>query len=110
MELNDYQQLAKSTAIYQAVTDMGLIYTTLGLVGEAGELANKLKKVIRDNNGVLTYEVQEALADELGDVLWYVAMVAEELDYTLNDIATGNLTKLAARQAKGTLKGAGDDR
>jgi NTP pyrophosphatase (non-canonical NTP hydrolase) len=82
----------------------------LGLVGEAGEVADKLKKVIRDHGGVLTDPVRDAVAKELGDVLWYLSVLAYELDYDLNTIAQGNLDKLASRQERGVISGSGDNR
>jgi len=109
MDLNDYQTSALKTAIYP---NMGanFAYPALGLVGEAGEVADKLKKVIRDNDGVLTDTVRDAVAKEIGDVLWYVSVLAYEMDYDLNSIAQINLDKLASRQERGVLSGSGDNR
>jgi len=109
MDLNSYQTSALQTAIYP---NMGsnFTYPALGLVGEAGEVADKLKKVIRDNDGVLTDQVRDAVAKEIGDVLWYVSVLAYELDYDLNTIAQNNLDKLASRQERGVLAGSGDNR
>jgi NTP pyrophosphatase (non-canonical NTP hydrolase) len=109
MNLNDYQQAALVTAIYPN-RGANFAYPALGLVGEAGEVADKLKKVIRDNDGVLTDPVREAVAKELGDVMWYVAVLAAELDYDLDSIAQSNLDKLASRQQRGVLSGSGDNR
>jgi NTP pyrophosphatase (non-canonical NTP hydrolase) len=101
MEINEYQEKAMKTAIY----GMGYAvnYPILGLVGEAGELANKYKKILRDNGGVLTPEKSVALIDELGDVFWYGAALARDLGVTLQDVCELNLSKLAARQATGTI-------
>ena len=109
MNLNDYQQSALVTAVYP---DRGsnFAYPALGLAGEAGEVADKLKKVIRDNGGILTDPVRDAVAKELGDVMWYVAVLAAELDYDLDTIAQNNLAKLASRQERGVLAGSGDNR
>lgn len=109
MDLNNYQTNALKTAIYP---NMGanFPYPALGLVGEAGEVADKLKKVIRDHEGVLTDTVRDAVAKELGDVMWYLAVLAYELDYDLNTIAQNNLDKLASRQDRGVLSGSGDNR
>lgn len=104
MNLNDYQRLARETAVYPNVGS-NLTYAVLGLVGEAGEIANKLKKVQRDDGGSLTEDRRHQLADELGDVLWYVAAVAWELGLSLNTVAVLNWNKLSRRQAVGTLHG-----
>lgn len=108
MTLEEYQKEAQKTALYPEA--YRLLYPTLGLVGEAGELANKVKKVLRDHGGKLTEEVQEALVAELGDVLWYVAQVATDLGVPLERIAQQNLTKLRSRQERGQLGGSGDNR
>ncbi len=109
MLANDYQTGALRTAIYP---NMGsnFVYPVLGLVGEAGEVADKLKKVIRDNDGVLTDPVRDAVAKELSDVAWYLAVLAYELDYNLDEIFRMNLEKLASRQERGVLTGSGDNR
>lgn len=88
---------------------IGLLYAALGL-GEVGELQGKIKKIIRDGSGILSTELREAIAAELGDVLWYVADVARELGYPLSTIAEGNLGKLTSRAERGTLGGSGDNR
>lgn len=109
MEFNDYQKEARKTAMYPNLGG-NFIYPTLGLAGEAGEVAEKIKKVIRDANGVVSEEKKEELSKELGDVLWYVANLAEELSLRLDDIAKRNLEKLKSRQERGKLKGDGDNR
>ena len=86
------------------------LLAALGLAGEAGELANKVKKVYRDDAGILTTQARWKLADELGDVLWYVAAVATEIGIDLDAIANLNLNKLAARKTNDTLHGNGDAR
>ena len=106
--LNSYQALATSTAVYGAGNKIN--YPVLGLVGEAGEIANKYKKVLRDDAGLLVEEKREALIDELGDVLWYCANLAADLDTSLADVATRNIDKLLDRQKRGTLQGSGDKR
>lgn len=108
MDINLYQQLAEKTAIYPK--EMGLYYTTLGLVGEAGEIANKVKKIIRDDNGELSFEKRVELVSELGDVLWYVANLASELKVDLDKVASTNINKLFGRKDRGALQGSGDDR
>ena len=109
MELNAYQDAARSTARYPDVGH-NPIYPTLGLCGEAGEVADKVKKVMRDRNGVFDAETRDAIKMELGDVLWYVAQLSKELGYALEDVAAANLDKLSSRAARGRLGGSGDDR
>ncbi|HOI60183.1 MAG TPA: nucleoside triphosphate pyrophosphohydrolase family protein [Candidatus Pacearchaeota archaeon] len=109
MDFNDYQQKSRQTALYPN-KDNNFIYPTLGLVGEAGEVAEKIKKVIRDNNGVITLEKKEEIKKELGDVLWYVSNLAYELDIELEDIAQGNIEKLFSRMERDKLHGDGDNR
>jgi NTP pyrophosphatase (non-canonical NTP hydrolase) len=107
MELSEYQALSRRTAAYpRAGEDM--TYPALGLCGEAGEVAEKVKKAIRDDGGVLSDERRAALAAELGDVLWYVAQLATEADLDLDEIAEENLAKLLSRQERGVLQGSGD--
>lgn len=106
---NDYQTAALSTAIYPN-QGQNIVYPSLGLVGEAGEVAEKVKKVIRDNEGTLTDPVRQEIALELSDVCWYVAVLAQELDYSLEEIMQMNLAKLASRAQRGTLSGSGDNR
>lgn len=106
---NDYQSAALRTAIYPN-QGQNIVYPSLGLVGEAGEVAEKVKKVIRDNEGVLTDPTRETIALELSDVCWYVAVLAQELDYSLEEIMQMNLDKLASRAERGVLSGSGDNR
>lgn len=108
MELSEYQRLSRRTAEYPR--EAWLAYPALGLAGEAGEVAEHAKKVIRDDRGRLGAERRAAMAKELGDVLWYVAQVASELELDLNEIAEENLEKLLSRQRRGVLSGSGDDR
>lgn len=113
MQFDDYQELAKTTAVYpEAGTGSynSVSYATLGLTNEAGEVAGKLKKVWRDNDGSLTQDKKTEIAKELGDVLWYAAALAEELGMTLNDIAKANMHKLLDRKERGVIGGSGDNR
>lgn len=114
MDLNEYQTIARSTAIYPVNSRVGLIYVSLKLNGEAGEIAEGVGKAIRDDafmsTGMLEMPRTHALAKELGDVLWYVSAMAAELGYTLEEIAHMNLAKLGGRKSRGTLSGSGDDR
>jgi NTP pyrophosphatase (non-canonical NTP hydrolase) len=108
VELSEYQHLSRRTAEYPR--DAWLAYPALGLSGEAGEVAEHAKKAIRDDNGQITEERRAAMAKELGDVLWYVAQLASELQLDLDEIAQANLDKLLSRQQRGVLSGSGDDR
>lgn len=90
--------------------DANPYYPALGLAGEVGEFCNKLKKVQRDNNGVITDEFRQFAKDELGDVLWYVAECASSLDLDLDEIAERNIEKLFSRKERGKLQGEGDNR
>jgi NTP pyrophosphatase (non-canonical NTP hydrolase) len=109
MLISEYQELSRRTATYPGAGD-NIVYPTLGLAGEAGEVAEKVKKLLRDDDGVMSDERREALAGELGDVLWYVAQVATEAGLDLEEIAQGNLDKLLSRQQRGVLSGSGDSR
>lgn len=106
MNINTYQQEAAKTAIYSNK----LIYPTLGLAGEAGEIANKVKKILRDNSGELEEGVRQNLISELGDVLWYVAALATDLKTELSEVANKNIEKLNSRKNRGTIGGSGDNR
>lgn len=111
IEASEYQHRAGATAVYPgAGTIQGLLYTALGLAGEAGEVANKVKKIIRDDGGVLTDERCAQIEKELGGVAWYLARAASELDTPLGEIMRDNLAILEARQEAGTIHGDGDNR
>ena len=109
MDFQAYQRQSRATARYP---DAGAnpIYPTLGLCGEAGEVADKVKKVIRDQEGRFSAASRDALSLELGDVLWYVAQLATELGLDLETIARANLEKLASRAARNVISGDGDNR
>lgn len=106
MNFKEYQEKAIKTAIYP----MPIIYPALAVNGEAGEIAEKVKKVLRDNNGEFTQEKKESIAKEIGDVLWYLANLASDMDMSLDDIAKQNIDKINKRQKSNTLHGNGDDR
>ena len=108
MEFSEYQRLSRRTAEYPRAA--WLAYPALGLAGEAGEVAEHAKKAIRDDAGTVNDERRAAMAKELGDVLWYVAQLASELELDLNSIAEENLEKLLSRQRRGVLSGSGDNR
>jgi NTP pyrophosphatase (non-canonical NTP hydrolase) len=135
MDFKEYQTRTASTAIYPnaikvreelqtldldaddvekimqitRADSLGIFYTGLGL-GESGEVQGKIKKIIRDDNGVLTEEKRKAISKELGDQLWYLSQNATECGLSLNDIAEENLAKLEGRKQRGTLQGSGDER
>jgi len=112
MTLDEYQAQARRTAIYPE--QARVLYPTLKLAGEAGEVAEKLGKLMRDEGfapgAPLALAQRDALAKELGDVLWYVANLAGDLGLSLDELARANLAKLASRQRRGMLQGSGDDR
>ena len=103
MTFKQYQNEAVQTAIYDPTH--AIVYPALGLAGEAGEVSNKVKKVIRD--GVFD---KDAIASELGDCLWYIAVLARDMNVDLEEIAQANLSKLRDRKERGTLQGNGDTR
>lgn len=107
-DFNDYQIQARKTAIYP--DRLKGIYPVLGMCGEAGEVAEKVKKLHRDAGGVVTPEFRQSLMMELGDVLWYVANIASDYTVSLDDIAKANLIKLKDRAARSVLGGEGDER
>lgn len=108
MTLNEYQVLALETANYP--TDRKIIYPTLGLAGEAGEVADKVKKVIRDNNGEFTEQIKLEIAKEIGDVMWYCATLSYDFGFNLEMIAEMNYAKLKSRKERGVISGDGDNR
>ncbi len=109
MKFEEYQKKSRKTAIYPNA-DNNFIYPTLGLSGEAGEVAEKIKKAIRDKNGIIDEERKKEIEKELGDVLWYVSQLASELKLSLNKIAEKNIEKLYSRMDRGKLGGEGDNR
>ena len=104
-----YQRESLKTALV-VKTDHPVIYPTLGLANEAGEVAGKIKKIFRDRKGEITPEDRSSIKYELGDVLWYLSQVCTSLDIDLADVAESNLTKLSSRKARGALKGDGAKR
>jgi NTP pyrophosphatase (non-canonical NTP hydrolase) len=108
MELSEYQRLSRRTAEYPR--GAWLAYPALGLAGEAGEVAEHAKKAIRDDGGEVDQQRREKMSKELGDVLWYVAQLASELNLDLDEVAQANLDKLLSRQRRGVLSGSGDER
>jgi len=111
MDFNEYQDFVKNMKAYPE--QYKVIYPTLGLTGEAGEIAEKVKKWVRDDvhkGEFMSEERRGALLKELGDPLWYIAALADDLGYTLQDVVDANVEKLTSRKERGVLKGSGDDR
>jgi len=108
MNMSDYQTQASKTAIYN--DSDAIIYPALGLLSEAGEVAGKVKKVLRDKNGMFDPEEREKIADEVGDVLWYMARLCSDLGIGMEVVAQRNLNKLNSRMARGVIGGSGDNR
>ncbi|MDO8504573.1 MAG: nucleoside triphosphate pyrophosphohydrolase family protein [Candidatus Liptonbacteria bacterium] len=109
MTFNEYQKEADKTAIYPN-RGHNLVYVTLGLAGEAGEVAEKVKKLIRDKGGVADDAYKKEIAKELGDVIWYLAEISTELGFEFEDVAQMNLEKLKSRMDREKLRGDGDNR
>lgn len=109
MEFSEYQRKSRKTALYPKI-EKGFVYPALGLAGEAGEVAEKVKKIFRDRAGKVDAETGQAIEKELGDVLWYVAQLATEFDLSLDEVAEKNIKKLYSRMDRGKLQGEGDDR
>ncbi|CAK0760334.1 MazG nucleotide pyrophosphohydrolase [Gammaproteobacteria bacterium] len=108
MTFKEYSIAASKTACYP--NDVALAYLVMGLAGEAGELCNKYKKVLRDADGGLIEENAQAMLCESGDVLWYLARLCDELGSSLETVAKENVVKLASRKERGKIKGSGDTR
>lgn len=112
MEISKYQTIIDQTAVYPR--EVGALYCALGLCGEAGEVAEKIKKLVRDTDYLRTknipHDFERVLTKELGDVLWYVTATANEFGISLEEVLKHNYEKLLARRATGTLHGSGDDR
>jgi NTP pyrophosphatase (non-canonical NTP hydrolase) len=109
MTFKEYQEKAVETAIYAAGNT--IIYPTLGLANEAGEVLGKVKKVLRDKDGDFSQEeTRLAIAAEIGDVLWYMAALARDLNVSLESIAEQNIAKLLDRKARNVIQGSGDNR
>lgn len=110
MTFDDYQKQALSTRLSTGDDFKDLMHWVLGLTGEAGEVAEKLKKIVRDKQGVIDEVSRQELLKELGDVLWYIAVFAEHLGSNIGEVAEANAAKLASRQQRDVLQGSGDNR
>ena len=109
-ELNEYQRRALETWLHTNDTGYNIIYPTLGLCGESGEVAEKIKKLLRDHGGFLDSEMKRSIALELGDVFWYLSTLAYELGFSLQEIAEMNYEKLQSRKKRNKIHGDGDNR
>ncbi len=109
MTFEEYQKLSRKTAQYPKIGE-SFVYPVLGLAGEAGEVAEKIKKLFRNKNGDLSQEYKLEIAKELGDVLWYLSQISTELNLSLEEVAQLNLEKLLDREKRGVIKSKGDNR
>lgn len=110
MTFDEYQKESRKTALYAKKDIPNYVYPVLGLAGEAGEVADKIKKIIRDDNGEISDEKREEIKKELGDVLWYIAQLCTEFGFDMSDAAKTNLDKLFSRLDRGVIGGSGDNR
>jgi NTP pyrophosphatase (non-canonical NTP hydrolase) len=110
MTLNEYQKQALVTAVFTGDEFKDLSHWVLGISGEAGEIAEKIKKIIRDKDAVLTSQDKEELVKEMGDVLWYLAVLTKHIGYDFSEVGDRNIAKLRSRQARGKIQGSGDNR
>ena len=109
MNFEEYQEQVGKTSIFPD-DGRAYIYATLGLSGETGEVAEKIKKIIVNKNGVISEESKKEIKKELGDVLWYLSQLATELNLSLEEVAEENVRKIYDRMERGVLKGDGDNR
>jgi len=109
MNFEEYQKQSRTTAMYPNLGN-NFIYPVLGLAGESGEVSEKIKKVIRDDGGVVSDIKREEIKKELGDVLWYIAQICTELNLSMEEVAKFNLEKLFSRKERGVITGSGDNR
>lgn len=109
MTFEEYQKFTETTIVFPRVKER-LIYLTLGLAGESGEVAEKVKKILRDKNGEMSEETKKDLIKEVGDVLWYISELSRELGFKLEDVAKINMEKLQSRKDRNQLHGDGDNR
>lgn len=108
MDIKEYQGIIKKTAVFPK--EIGISYCTMGLCGESGEVAEKVKKLYRDRNGEVTEDFKKDIKKELGDVIWYVTALANEFGLTLQEVVDANYDKLIKRRQTNTLHGDGDNR
>lgn len=109
MTFDEYQKQSTSTVNYSDFIPPW-VYLALGLAGESGEVVEKIKKLVRNNGGEITDADKQEIKKELGDVLWYMSQLCEQLDLSFDDVAQANIAKLQDRKARGVIKSAGDNR
>ena len=113
MDFDEYQEKAAKYDLYDgalSLKEVGFLEKVLGLVGEAGETADKIKKILRDKDGIISTEDRESIIKELGDTLWYIASIARYSEVPLSEVASGNIDKLESRYQRNKLHGEGDER
>jgi NTP pyrophosphatase (non-canonical NTP hydrolase) len=110
MQMNEYQEQAMITAKFPPVGDVQFFYPVLGLAGETGEVAEKIKKIIRDKNSIMSPEDVIEVGKELGDVLWYLSVLAKYIGLSLEEVAQLNIDKLTSRRERNMIHGNGDNR
>lgn len=111
MDFNEYQEKASVTATFTGKQEEHqLMYLALGICGESGEIAEKIKKMIRNDEGIITDETRELLKLEIGDVLWYLSQLSRVLGFSFDEAAQANITKIMDRRARGVIKSSGDTR
>ncbi len=111
MDFNEYEEKASETAVFNdRTTEYKLMYLALGVAGEAGEVAEKIKKVMRNDNGIVSDEKRESIKSEVGDVLWYLSQLSRELGFTIEDAAQANMRKITDRKSRDVIRSEGDNR
>lgn len=111
MDFDKYEKLASRTGVFEGkVAENPLMYLGLGVTSEAGEVADKIKKIMRNDQGIISPEKKEALKLELGDVLWYLSQISKNLSIPFSEVAQANIDKLWKRHQEGLIKGSGDNR
>ncbi|HAR99519.1 MAG: putative pyrophosphatase [Candidatus Moranbacteria bacterium GW2011_GWC2_37_73] len=109
MDFNEYQKESRKHAIYPGIGS-NFSFPVIGLAGETGEVAEKIKKIIRDKDGVVDDSSREEVGKELGDVLWYLSQIASEFELSLDDVANDNIEKIRSRRERNMTHGNGDNR
>ena len=111
MDFNEYEEKASDTAIFNDRSlEYKLMFLGLGVTGEAGEIAEKIKKIMRNDNGIVSDEKREGIKKEIGDVLWYLSQLSRTLGFSFEEAAQGNIAKIMDRKVRDAIKSEGDDR